>query len=446
MNKYPEPESTTLELKRELPKNDQIVKTIIGFCNLYGGRLIIGVDDDRTIRGLPEEQIEQLMENLHQTIIASCSPPIIPHIYSQRFDSKLVLNIEVSSGMNKPYFKTSLGIAKGTYLRVGRSTITVDSELLEDLKWRSRGRSPDEYPIYRATPTDLDKEKVQEFFSAKKSGAISKIKDDLLYAYKLLIKDQNITYPTTAGILLFGADPEQYFPESFIIATHFKGIESREAIDSLDCTGTIFEQYESALQYVIKRLGVAYKITSSKRTEKLEIPAVAIREILVNALVHRDYSIKGPIKIAIFDNRIEIFSPGIFPGPFSIEQLRTGITYIRNTIIARIMREAGYVEKLGSGFNALFKSYEKAKLATPSIIEGDNFVKCILPRTRKNGSSKEDIIDKLLMINNFLTIEDLQRESNLSRASAGRQLKEWVEKKMLKREGKGRATRYIRQK
>ena len=109
MMKYPGAESSTLEFKRTLPENDQIIKTIIGFCNRDGGRLIVGVQPDGTITGVPEEEIQKVMEYANKSIFEASSPPIIAGFHSQRIGDKTLLIIEVSSGMNKPYYRKSEG-------------------------------------------------------------------------------------------------------------------------------------------------------------------------------------------------------------------------------------------------------------------------------------------------------------------------------------------------
>src|SRR5271170_4849023 len=121
--KYPEVESSTLEFKTTLPENDQIIKTITGFCNRNGGKLIIGIQPDGTIASIPEEEIEKVMEYAHRSIFQASSPPIIPRVHSQRVADKTLLIIEVSSGMNKPYYRKSEGLDKGTYIRLGCSTV-----------------------------------------------------------------------------------------------------------------------------------------------------------------------------------------------------------------------------------------------------------------------------------------------------------------------------------
>lgn len=135
--KYNETESTTLEFKRELPTNNghQITKTIVGFCNQFGGKLVLGVDNNADICGIAEKNIDDVIQSLQQSIYRSCTPAIIPSIYTQRINDKLILIIEVSAGMNKPYFISSLGLNEGTFVRAGAHTVKATHSMLQELTW-----------------------------------------------------------------------------------------------------------------------------------------------------------------------------------------------------------------------------------------------------------------------------------------------------------------------
>ena len=174
-----------------------------------------------------------------------------------------------------------------------------------------------------------------------------------------------------------------------IICSHFSGISGRAAIASVDCTGTLFEQFETAYNFILSRLSRSFIIRAPKREEQFEIPPEAIREVLLNAIIHRNYHINGPTKISIYNNRIEFFNPGVFLGPLDTHSLKLGLTYIRNNVICKVFREAGYIEKLGSGFITLFNSYEQMGLYPPEVIQGENFIKCILPRPQFSDKSIE---------------------------------------------------------
>ena len=179
----------------------------------------------------------------------------------------------------------------------------------------------------------------------------------------------------------------------------------------------------------------------------LEIPKTAIREVLLNAIVHRNYHINAPAKVAIYDNRLEIFSPGVFPGPLDVHNLKMGLTYIRNNVICKVFWESGYIEKLGSGFITLFESYEKRDLYPPEVIEGENFIKCVLPRpafSLKPSPIKDETqkILALFELSEEITISDIMKILHLSRPTAGRRLAELINKGILQQVGKGKATRY----
>lgn len=446
--RYPETESVLLEFKREIPKNEQILKTIIGFCNQKGGRLILGVDKDRTIVGLPEDQINKLLESLDYSIYQACYPPIIPLVSTQVFGEKTVLIVAVSSGMSKPYFKKSEGMEKGTYIRVGRSTVHATPAMIEELKWQSHRIDFEKLPVYKATLDVLDNQLIQKFLDHRKNQASAKVTQDVLRSYSLVVEEHSELFPTNTGILNFGKSPQFFLPEAMIIVSHFRGIEGRDAIASIDCQGTLLNQFQQAHHFVLNRLSKSFSITGVVRDEKLEIPEIAFREALINLLVHRNYHIQAPSKIAIYDDRLELFSPGGFSGPIEQDQLLQGLTYLRNPAICKIFREMGLVEKMGTGFINIFKSYESWGLEKPQIIEGANFIKCILPRVfSRSHSAKETPEENVLALfyfQNEITTQDVVNKFSISRATAQRWLNVLMTKQLVERMGKTRNVRYRR--
>lgn len=444
--KYPEEESSTLELKRDLPKNDQIVKTIIGFANQNGGRLIVGVANNGTIVGISEKEATSAIEYLNHSIYMALTPPILPDVYTQTVEGKTLLIIEVSSGSNKPYFRKQEGLEKGTYIRLGRSTVRATIDLIEELKWQTHGKFFDCMPVYRTNEDDLDRKKIEVFLEKRKDRDSKKITKDTLLSYYLIAQEHTHVYATTAGILLFGKQPQHFFSEAMIICSHFKGIEGREAIASIDCVGTLFEQFETAYEFILSRLSKSFVIQGPRREEKLEIPHEAIREALLNLLVHRNYHYSSPSKIAIYRDRIEFFSPGIFSNPTIVNNLQSGFSYIRNIAICKVFREADYIEKIGSGFITIFKSYKKWGLKPPIVIEGEGFVKCILPRI---GARVEEIDELQLVMDlfdtmNSINISDVMSRLQLTRPTAGRKINALVKKGLIQKKGKGRGSIYIR--
>lgn len=469
---YKDLESTTLEFKREVPRKDQILKTAIGFSNQYGGRIMIGVNDDRSILGIAEDKVDDIIDTLNRSIFDSCTPPVFPRIYSQRLEDKVVIIVDISEGTDKPYFRTTEGLSKGTYIRMGSSTIKASPEIIRELQWLREGKTYDETPAYHAGREDLDDELILDFLRRRKSEFKGGVNNKVLKSYKLLVESQSRMFPTVGALLLFGRDPQKHLSESFIICTHFKGVSGREAIASVDCSGNLFQQIEEALQFVFSRLYKSYVIKRVRRKESLEIPESAIREIVINAVAHRNYMIKGPTKIAIYEDRLEIHSPGLFPGPLDTTDLEQGITYLRNTVITRVFREAGIVEKLGSGFITLFSSYRDYGLERPTVIEGMNYVKCILPR-KTTGWAMEpedgypdsvmessetriprvvapegdaaadcDFILGLFRQADTITMNLVLKKTSWARATAGRRLKKLMDAGKITKIGAGRYCHY----
>jgi len=442
--KYPEKESSVLEFKQELPTKQQIIKTIIGFCNQFGGRLIVGVADDGTITGLPEEAVDETIEALHKSLYESCTPTILPLIYTQRIQDKVILFIEVSNGMNKPYFLTSQGLNEGCFVRAGLQTVKATPSMIQELQWQARGKELDKMPIYAATQQDLELASFKTFLRNRDIETLDE--HEMCLQYDLLVEEHRRIFPSFAGLLLFGKNPQRHLSEAFIICTHFKGVQGREAIATVDCTGTLFEQYQKALHFLTSRLYRSFTIPGAgPRKEQLEIPEKALREVLLNALVHRDYHIRGPTRIAIFDDRVEVFSPGNFPGPLKHHQLEMGLTFVRNAVIGRIFREAKLTEKLGTGLRTLFGSYRERQLAPPQVLEGNGFVKCILPRPNHRPSHKisgTEELQRLLQIADEITVSDVMKELGVAKATATRFLKQLVDEGIVIRKGKGPSTRY----
>lgn len=444
--RYPEMESSFLELKKEVPKNDQIIKTIIGFCNQKGGKLVLGIADDRTVVGLPESIVEHLLESLDHAIYEACHPTIIPVISQQRFGDKTIIVISVSSGMNKPYYRKSEGPHQGTYIRIGHSTVKATPEIIEELKWQSHNIDFEKLPVYRTNVDSIDEKLVLEFLRSRRNQAEASASAEILRSYALTAEEHHKVYPTHAGLLLFGKDPQYYLSEAMIICCHFNGVKGREAIASVDCIGTLFNQYYQAHNFIMHRLFHSFSIQGMKREEKLEIPEVAFREALLNMLIHRNYHLPAPSKIFIYDDRLEFFSPGNFWGPIKSDQLLKGITYLRNPAICKVFREVGLVEKMGTGFIQIFQSYEKWGLPKPQIIEGENFVKCILPRSYQQNVPEDHEPDVLSLFyaHEEITTHDVMSKYSVSRATAQRWLQTLINEKKVARMGKTRNIRYRR--
>lgn len=450
MKKYSESESSTVEWKEALPQKHSIYKTVIGFCNQNGGKLILGVKDDGSVVGLPQNQVEEFLETLERDIYQACSPPIIPRVFAKRIEDKSIVIVEVSSGMNKPYYLTAEGLEQGTYVRVGSHTVKANATMIEELRWQAKGLHFETMMHYQTSRKDLDDKKIHAFLNSRRNQSkgkkSSKESDAILQAYHFLGQEHAKCPATNAGLLLFGKRPQHYFSEAMIICTHFRGTSGRDVVATIDCEGTLFEQFESAFTFLLSRLSRSFIIKGAKREEALEIPQEAIREALLNALVHRNYHQVSPMRVSIYDDRVEILSPGTFPGPLDATGMKEGLTFLRNPLICRVFREAGYIEKMGTGLLIIFNSYENRGLIEPQIFEVSSFVKCILPRKTKPGSASlsEDAkkIEEIILAQGEVTISELIEILSLSRPTIWRRVQELLNKGVVKRIGHTRGASY----
>ncbi len=445
--RYPEAESSMLELKSTFPKNDQIIKTMIAFCNHHGGKLIIGVEDDRTIIGIDQKELDNALQGIEKAVYEASFPSIIPRVSLQRIADKELLILEVSSGMSKPYYRKSEGIEKGTYIRVGRNTVRATLETIEELRWHTAGIHFESLPVHRATINDLDKKLFTVFLEKRKNDGNSEFSIECLNAYGLMATEHTHHYPTIAGILLFGKNPQKYLSEAMCICTHFQGTTGREVIATVDCEGDLFRQFNTAYDFILTRMTSAFTVEDARRTEKLEIPKKAVREALLNAFIHRNYHIQAPIKVAVWADRIEIFSPGAFPGPIDVNNLRTGRSYIRNPSICKAFREAGYIEKLGSGFIVMLDSYQAYHLPAPQVVDGGDYVKCMLsrPASYQKYQEVEDLQFRILQFfqaHHELSIKELIKALGTPRTTLHRALTTLLKAGILERFGQTQAVKY----
>ena len=445
-------ESNTLEWKEKTPEVNKILRTVVGFANQFGGRIFIGIKNDGKIVGLSNDEIQFDLEMLSQAIYDGCMPALVTHIYPFSIEDKNVLVIDVSEGMNKPYFVKSLGVQKGTFVRVGRSTLVATPEIINDIKWRSKGQSYDSMPLMQSTSADISESKFAEFqklLSTNNRAHVGTTGD--WQRLKLVNKEGKHEQATVGGLLLFGDSPQTFLSEAKIICTHFKGTSGRDSLAQIECTGTLFEQYNSALSFLEKHIPSSFSIRKSTKKENLLVPRVALREALSNLIVHRDYAMNAPSKIAIFADRIEFFSPGVFPGPFSKRNLESGLTYIRNQTITLFFHKAGIIERLGTGFTTIIKTYREMTDLEPEILEGDGYVKCILPfisqSEKDNFLSEPDKTSKLIRqifyVKGLVSASDLEAELKISRASANRILLGLIAKGKITKQGSGPKTAYL---
>jgi len=359
-------ESKTLELKSQLPQHDHIAKTVIAFANTSGGKLLLGVDDQRQIIGVLEDGLFALQDKIASIIYDRCAPAILPEIYTVNLQGKLVLVIEIFRGNLLPYYLKADGKNHGTYLRIGASNRKADFDHVLDLERQKRNQGFDEEISHDQPFQSLDLSPLKARFAARGKP----LDQEKLQNLKLIQQEQGVAWPTQGLLILLG--------QPLHVATQcarFKGVGMDVFLDRKEYTGDLFTQLEQTEIFIKNHLYLRGEIKGLQRTDTLEIPEAALREALINAIIHRDYTNPGrDIKVGIYDDIVNIVSPGGLPSTLTTETLTDGRSEIRNRVIARIFKELGYIEQWGSGIQRIKSTCLAQGLAEPRIREKGDFV------------------------------------------------------------------------
>jgi len=348
-------EGRRLEFKRELPQKDQIIKTAIAFCNTVGGTIFIGIENEtKKVIGIPESDIFAMEEKVSQIIFDNCYPAILPEVGIYNIEDKLILVITIYPGSNLPYYHRVKGKQAGVYIRVGSSNKLADENKIIELEYKKRNISYDSLPIYDYSE---NLPKLNSFIEFYKQNTNRSISESDLVSLELMKKERKRLFPTNTYLLFCDYEYRKtHFPFAQIECARFKGTTPSEFLDQFTCQSPIFLQPDEAMNFVKRNIAKGSVIKGTYREDRWEYPLIAIREAIINAVVHRDYSILGSdIKLAIFDDMIEITSPGGLMPSFDIYDLGNNPSEIRNRTIAPVFKDCGLIEKWGSGFKKIIE-------------------------------------------------------------------------------------------
>jgi len=348
-----QPESRKLEFKEAFPKGDQIARTAVAFANGAGGRIVFGVKDvPRQIIGIPDSQIFKTEEWITNCIFDICTPSIVPEIYIQSVEGRSLLVVEIYPGAQKPYKIKKSGRTNEVYIRVGASNRKASAETIEALERQRRKVSFDALTVFECPVKDIDLSRFKNAFKAQTGRNIGKTQ---LFNMGLFQKEQARQCPTNAALLLSDSPArKQNFPYAKIECARFKRTDKRVFLDQLTIEGPIHDSVEPCLTFIKKNIALGSTIGEIYRNDRWEYPLEAIREALINAIIHRDYAILGSdIKVAIYDDMLEITSPGPLPDALPVEELGTGRSEIRNRVLAPIFKELKLIEAWGSGIQKI---------------------------------------------------------------------------------------------
>ena len=331
-----------LEFKREEEKNPDFAKTIVAFANADGGKILIGVADNGEIIGVNNS--DETMRRIDDIAYNICSPPITILQELSKFEKKQVIIITVAKGIQRPYMTGGK-----FYIRSSNRVREATREEILRLFQRNESIFYDELPVGQASLSDLDMKKAEEFFTNQINIQVTENELTHLLQNFSIINQENL--PTVAGLLFFGKDPQKYLKEARVICSFIRGEDiSIEPNDLKSIEGTIPDMIKDVERFMNLYLKEQHIIKDFEPELYPELPMTSIREFVVNAFAHRDYTINAPIRIIIFTDRIEIHSPGALPNTVTVEKIKVGGAHVlRNSTIYNLLSKFQFVTDLGSG-------------------------------------------------------------------------------------------------
>ena len=375
-------ESRNVEFKETLPpKSLHYLKTVVAFANTLGGKVIIGVEDQtHRVVGIPNDTIFETMDAITNAIADACTPVILPDVSIQTVEGKNLIVIDVPMGRNRPYYIKSLGMIDGTFIRLSGTSRQPGEAKLKDLMFEGAGRSYDQtvWLGKHVTQADIDALCTHMKETALRNCRNDEMKQQIrdvtsaqLLSWHILEERDGELLPTNAWKMLAG-DDDMFLQ---IQCAVFKGNDRIIFLDKREYGGPVDEQIEQAFQFVLRNIRLGAQIRGIYRQDIFEIPPIAIRELIVNAVAHRNYLEPSCIQVALYDNRLEVSSPGSLPMGMTIDKIKAGQSCIRNHALARALAYMNIIENWGSGFRKIADSCLEAGLQEPEFLDMESFVR-----------------------------------------------------------------------
>lgn len=359
-------EDSKTQFKEYFSSVDAMAAEIGAFANTEGGRIFVGVNDRGEITGLTKENISQLNQMVSNVCSRKIDPTLSVITENLKLEDKIIMIINVPMGSNKFYISNG----KDVWVKVGADKRRAKREEMKRLLQESTLLFADEQSVEGTSIKDLDMDIVKDFLENKAHENLDKIRiptEKILHNMRIMNNEEC----TIAGIILFGKKSYFNVSQFYIAAVSWYGndIAGVEYRDSENIHGNIIRQYQDGMAFIKRQLRKLQDGQGFNSLGILEIPEVAIQEALVNAIIHRNYFIQSNIRILVFDNRVEIVSPGTLPNTLDVESVKVGVRVARNPIISshiKAMPEIPYRE-MGSGIPRILESCNEAEMKVEFI-------------------------------------------------------------------------------
>ncbi len=362
------------DFKETVGNNIELAKDLVCFANSDGGQLVIGVAEDRGVVGVPD--VDQLLLKVDDVAFQRCSPPVtvVPEVV--RLDGREVVVLNVAKGDQRPY---STGEGR-YYIRSGTRCRRASREELLRLFQAAHSLFYDEQPLPRLDLADLDLDAVSRYLHDTNQIDLDDDLVRLLRAWRMY----DGSHPTVGGVVLFGRRPQAALESSRVVVGALAGNDiGDDFVDRKDVYGSLFSTIAQIETFLQVHLRTGHKIVGFEREKREEIPMAALREAVVNALVHRDYTIAGPTRVFVLSDRVEVRSPGRPPNSVDAEAMRAGVHVTRNPHIYSRVVAAELATRAGTGIRRITRLLKEANGTELGIAISEAEVALTLPRGPK---------------------------------------------------------------
>ncbi len=370
-------ETENAEFKADF--GQEAIETAAAFANTRGGVILIGVADNGTVPGIRLGR--ETLRKYANRISDATEPRVIPDIESAELDGHTLVVVTIRKSPLKP-----VSVRGRCYRRVGNSNRTMTPQEIAEMRNRTLGTSWDLMPARNAVMEDIDNARVRKYVT--RANAASRRNIEETENPRRVLENLNLLeagVPTWSAVLLFGKQPDRFLSQAALHCGRFK--QESVVIDDRMLTGTIVDQVDEATNFIRKNTNVRFEMTGRPAREEIwDYPFDALREALVNAVCHRDYSLPSKTELRIFDDRLEIWNPGGLPVGITLDDLRKPhSSVLRNKGIARVLYDIGWVENWGSGMDKMLRECRDAGLPEPELEEHQNGFRITFRSTRIVG-------------------------------------------------------------
>ena len=424
-------ENLTTELKRVFV--DEVKKTVIAFANTDGGKIYLGVEDDGTAIGIND--LDETMLKCTNAIREGIRPDvgIFCKCRTETYEQKKIVVIEVQKGTASPYYLSAKGLRpEGVFVRQGSSSVPASETAILKMIKETDGN---DYESIRSLNQDLTFEYAAKVFDrndlelgTSQMKTLGIINNESVFSnLGLLISDQT---------------------DQTIKLAVFEGTDKRIFKDRFEFTGSLLKQLDDVYATLNRYNRTKADFKDLYREDKRDYPVEALREVLLNTIIHRDYSIRGSSLISIFDDRIEFISLGGLVKGISYDDIMLGVSVLRNKQLGNLFYRLNLIEAYGTGLPKIRSCYAESSVK-PIIEISQNAFKVTLPNLNNSVEKENDALStneqegyKLFVKDKILTRKQIEENLKISQPSAVNLLNSLVRKKLIRRVEKGKNTKY----